>query len=39
MQTQTPEGYIGNYIPEARLTNWDIWAGNIRHLPWWHTIA
>lgn len=26
MQTQTPEGYIGNYIPEARLTNWDIWG-------------
>ena len=26
MQTQTPEGYIGNYSPEARLTNWDIWG-------------
>lgn len=26
MQTQTPEGYIGNYAPEAQLTNWDIWG-------------
>ena len=26
IQTQTPDGYIGNYKPEARLTNWDIWG-------------
>ncbi|MBN1791365.1 MAG: glycoside hydrolase family 127 protein [Bacteroidales bacterium] len=24
--TQTPDGYIGNYTPEARLTQWDIWG-------------
>ncbi|WP_278622754.1 beta-L-arabinofuranosidase domain-containing protein [Parabacteroides gordonii] len=26
MQTQTSEGYIGNYKSEAQLTNWDIWG-------------
>ena len=24
--TQLPNGYIGNYAPEAQLTNWDIWG-------------
>ncbi len=24
--TQSPDGYIGNYAPENRLTNWDIWG-------------
>jgi uncharacterized protein len=24
--TQTPDGYIGNYAPAARLTQWDIWG-------------
>ncbi len=26
MATQLPNGYIGNYAPEAHLTNWDIWG-------------
>lgn len=26
IQTQHPDGYIGNYKPEDRLTNWDIWG-------------
>ncbi len=26
LATQTPDGYIGNYAPEARLTQWDIWG-------------
>src|SRR5690554_4253876 len=26
METQTPEGYIGNYAPERRLQAWDIWG-------------
>lgn len=26
LQTQTPEGYIGNYTKDAQLTNWDIWG-------------
>lgn len=26
MQTQTPDGYIGNYKPEAQLQGWDIWG-------------
>ena len=26
MATQQPDGYIGNYKPEDRLTNWDIWG-------------
>ena len=26
LQTQRPDGYIGNYKPEDRLTNWDIWG-------------
>jgi DUF1680 family protein len=24
--TQTPDGYIGNYSPESRLKQWDIWG-------------
>lgn len=24
--TQTPDGYIGNYAPEHRLQQWDIWG-------------
>lgn len=24
--TQQPDGYIGNYAPEAQLTNWDVWG-------------
>ncbi len=26
LATQTPDGYIGNYAPEAQLKNWDIWG-------------
>jgi len=26
LSTQTPDGYIGNYSPEAQLQNWDIWG-------------
>lgn len=26
METQTSEGYIGNYAPESRLQAWDIWG-------------
>jgi uncharacterized protein len=26
LATQTPDGYIGNYSPEAQLKNWDIWG-------------
>lgn len=26
MDTQTPDGYIGNYAPDARLQEWDIWG-------------
>lgn len=26
IQTQTPDGYIGNYKPEAQLQGWDIWG-------------
>ena len=26
MQTQTPDGYIGNYAPESHLKAWDIWG-------------
>jgi len=26
MATQTPDGYIGNYAPEAQLQQWDIWG-------------
>ncbi|MEI8113251.1 MAG: beta-L-arabinofuranosidase domain-containing protein [Bacteroidia bacterium] len=26
LETQTPDGYIGNYAPEAQLKNWDIWG-------------
>lgn len=26
LATQTPDGYIGNYAPEARLKHWDIWG-------------
>ena len=26
MATQTPDGYIGNYSPEAQLQHWDIWG-------------
>ena len=26
LATQQPDGYIGNYAPEARLTNWDVWG-------------
>jgi len=26
IETQTPEGYIGNYAPESRLQAWDIWG-------------
>lgn len=26
MDTQREDGYIGNYKPEDRLTNWDIWG-------------
>jgi DUF1680 family protein len=24
--TQTPDGYIGNYAPEAQLKEWDVWG-------------
>ncbi|MDD4516800.1 MAG: glycoside hydrolase family 127 protein [Massilibacteroides sp.] len=26
MATQTPDGYIGNYAPEAQLEQWDVWG-------------
>lgn len=26
IETQTPDGYIGNYSPENRLKAWDIWG-------------
>ncbi len=26
IETQLPNGYIGNYPPENQLTNWDIWG-------------
>lgn len=26
IETQLPNGYIGNYAPENQLTNWDIWG-------------
>ncbi|MCK5464726.1 MAG: glycoside hydrolase family 127 protein [Bacteroidales bacterium] len=26
LETQLPDGYIGNYPPEYQLTNWDIWG-------------
>lgn len=26
LETQLPDGYIGNYPPEHQLTNWDIWG-------------
>lgn len=26
LATQTPDGYIGNYSPEAQLRQWDIWG-------------
>ena len=26
METQTKDGYIGNYAPESRLQGWDIWG-------------
>lgn len=26
METQTNDGYIGNYAPESRLKAWDIWG-------------
>lgn len=26
VKTQTADGYIGNYSPEAQLTHWDIWG-------------
>ena len=26
MATQTPDGYIGNYSPDAQLKQWDIWG-------------
>lgn len=26
LATQTPDGYIGNYSPDARLEQWDIWG-------------
>lgn len=26
LATQTPDGYIGNYTPEAQLQHWDIWG-------------
>lgn len=26
LETQLPNGYIGNYTPESQLTQWDIWG-------------
>ncbi|HLN75309.1 MAG TPA: beta-L-arabinofuranosidase domain-containing protein [Prolixibacteraceae bacterium] len=26
LATQTPDGYIGNYSPQAQLAHWDIWG-------------
>jgi len=26
LATQTPDGYIGNYTPEAQLQQWDVWG-------------
>ena len=26
IETQSPDGYIGNYTPEAQLKDWDIWG-------------
>lgn len=26
LETQLPNGYIGNYAPESQLTQWDIWG-------------
>lgn len=26
ISTQTPDGYIGNYAPEAHLRQWDVWG-------------
>uniref|UniRef100_UPI004029E2B5 glycoside hydrolase family 127 protein n=1 Tax=Candidatus Cryptobacteroides bacterium TaxID=3085639 RepID=UPI004029E2B5 len=26
IETQSPDGYIGNYAPEAQLKDWDIWG-------------
>lgn len=26
LETQTPDGYIGNYAPESQLAHWDIWG-------------
>ena len=26
LKTQSPDGYIGNYAPEARLAQWDVWG-------------
>ena len=26
METQLPNGYIGNYSEEAQLNQWDIWG-------------
>lgn len=26
LKTQSEEGYIGNYAPEARLAQWDVWG-------------
>ena len=30
LSTQSEDGYIGNYAPEAQLTNWDVWGRNTR---------
>ncbi len=26
LKSQSPDGYIGNYAPEARLKQWDVWG-------------
>ncbi len=26
LKSQSPDGYIGNYAPEARLQQWDVWG-------------
>ncbi len=41
METQSPDGYIGNYAPEHQLQQWDVWGRKYTALGLlaWHDLS
>jgi hypothetical protein len=41
LATQSPDGYLGTYVEDARLTNWDVWGRKyvLLGLLSWHELT